>query len=308
MISLCYCCDVGNRENSISVKLVGGLGNQLFCYFAGYDLSVRKSCSLDLDVTDIRSGISTHSVSIESFALPGNFFSTKSEGLIKKAKLKNLLVRVSRKLNFPITFSRRTYISNVIGFDENVMKVDPGSSLYGYFQTYRHFFPYRQDFHNVSLKAPSRWFEENLSKMKSENAVAIHVRRGDYSKLADTYGLLSADYYKHAVDAISGHLPNSIFWVFSDDPEVARLLLADILPKNTVWVIPPSDHDAAETMLLMSNASGNVIANSTFSWWGAALNSSGGPVVAPSKWFKLMLDPKDLYPPHWTQVESSWVN
>jgi len=299
---------VGNRENSISVKLVGGLGNQLFGYFAGYDLSVRKNYSLDLDVTDIRSGNSTHAVSIESFTLPGNFFSTQSASLINNVNWKNVLVRVSRKLNLPTIFSSTTFVSKEIGFDENVMEVGPGSSLFGYFQTYRHFFPYSHDFYNVSLRAPSRWFEENLFKIKSDNAVAIHVRRGDYSKLADTYGLLSSDYYKHAVDAISSLLPNSIFWVFSDDPSVARMLLADLLPKTTVWVYPPADHDAAETMLLMSNASGNIIANSTFSWWGAALNSSGGPVVVPSKWFKTMLDPKDLYPPHWTQVESSWVN
>lgn len=297
-----------NQGNSISVKLVGGLGNQLFCYFAGHDLSVQKGMSLELDVTDIRAGLSAHAVSIESLRLPGEFVSIQSEKFVGQIKLKSLSVRILRKFRLPNPFLKGIFVSKEIGFDEKVFGVSAGYSLFGYFQTYRHFFPYKKEFADITLKSPSKWFEDNLARMKSENAVAIHVRRGDYSKLADTYGLLSSDYYKRAVNTVISILPDSIFWVFSDDPVAAKILLAGVLPKKTFWVNQPSDHDAAETMLLMSNASGNIIANSTFSWWGAALNSNGGPVVAPSKWFKSMLDPRDLYPPHWIQVESSWVS
>ncbi len=297
-----------NQGNSISVKLVGGLGNQLFCYFAGHDLSVQKGLSLELDVTDIRAGLSAHAVSIESLRLPGEFVSIQSEKFVGQIKLKSLSVRILRKFRLPNPFLKGIFVSKEIGFDEKVFGVSAGYSLFGYFQTYRHFFPYKKEFADITLKSPSKWFEDNLARMKSENAVAIHVRRGDYSKLADTYGLLSSDYYKRAVNTVISILPDSIFWVFSDDPVAAKILLAGGLPNKTFWVNQPSDHDAAETMMLMSNASGNIIANSTFSWWGAALNSNGGPVVAPSKWFKSMLDPRDLYPPHWIQVESSWVS
>ena len=289
------------------MKLIGGLGNQLFCYFAGYDLATRTSSGLELDVTDIRSGISAHAVSIESLSLPGNFTTSGSSRFFSKLKLRDVLVRISRKFDVPILLSKKVLISKEIGFDKNIMGVIPGSSLFGYFQTYRHFFLYKHEFQDVCLKNPSSWFKENLQRMRLEKAVAVHVRRGDYSGLADTYGLLSADYYKQAMNIILEFVPNSIFWVFSDDLDLAELLLKNVLPSNTFWVRPPADHDAAETMLLMANASGNIIANSTFSWWGAALNSNGGPVVAPSQWFKSMPDPIDLYHPDWIKAESSWV-
>ena len=289
------------------MKLVGGLGNQLFCYFAGYDLATRTNSGLELDVADIRSGISAHAVSIESLSLPGNFTTGGSSRFFSKLKLRDVLVRVSRKFDVPILSSKKVLISKEIGFDKNVMSVMPGSSLFGYFQTYRHFFPYKHEFQDVCLRNPSSWFEENLQRIKLEKVVTVHVRRGDYSGLADTYGLLSADYYKQAMNIILEIMPNSIFWVFSDDLDLAELLLKDVLPSNTFWVKPPADHDAAETMLLMANASGNIIANSTFSWWGAALNSNGGSVVVPSQWFKAMPDPIDLYHPDWIKAESSWV-
>ena len=296
-----------DRKSRISVKLVGGIGNQLFCYFAGYDLAIRTKSVLELDVTDIRSGVSAHPTSIESLSLPGHFVSAKSNHFFHKLRWKNNLVRVSRRFNFSDQLPRRILVSKEIGFDAKVLDASQGSSLFGYFQTYLHFFPYKRTFSEISLRNPSNWYKENLLQMKSGVVVAVHVRRGDYSNLANTYGLLSSDYYKRAVDAINIHLPDSIFWVFSDDPDSARILLVDVLPTTTIWVKPPPDHDATETMLLMSNALGNITANSTFSWWGAALNSNGGPVIAPSKWFRSMLDPKDLYPPHWILVESSWV-
>lgn len=298
---------MNTQKKPVSVKLVGGLGNQLFCYFAGYDLATRTKSALELDVTDIRSGVSAHGSSIESFSLPGNFISADSNQFINRLTLKSFLMRVSRKLRFPRFFSKRILISKEIGFDARVIGMGPGSSLFGYFQTYRHFSPYKQELLDIGLRNPSSWFQENLQQIKSETAIAVHVRRGDYANFADTYGLLSSQYYKRAVEKIGEFLPEASYWVFSDDPDSANLLLRDFLPTTTRWIKPPEDHDAAETMLLMSRASGIVIANSTFSWWGAALNLDEGPVVAPSKWFKSMTDPKDLYPPAWITVESSWA-
>jgi hypothetical protein len=95
-------------------------------------------------------------------------------------------------------------------------------------------------------------------------------------------------------------------WVISDEIAEAKILLQSILPLQTKWVNPPANASPVESLVLMSHASANIIANSTFSWWGAMLNPGSVVTVAPQKWFRGMDDPIDLYPSHWILVPSVW--
>jgi hypothetical protein len=95
-------------------------------------------------------------------------------------------------------------------------------------------------------------------------------------------------------------------YIFTDDINSARQMFDDSLDVAINWITPPSDTDPAESLLLMSKAKVNIIANSTFSWWGAALNETGKVVLAPEKWFKAMPDPEFLYPPEWLRIASQW--
>jgi hypothetical protein len=153
---------------------------------------------------------------------------------------------------------------------------------------------------------PSSWYLETCSLVKESKPIFVHIRRGDYKRLSDSYGLLDTSYYVAAVTMARKFLPNNPIWVVSDDIPEAKKLFAPILPVNTIWVDPPISADPVESLLLMSQGAGNIIANSTFSWWGAVLNENSIVTVAPKKWFKGMQDPKDLYPPHWLLIESSW--
>jgi hypothetical protein len=156
----------------------------------------------------------------------------------------------------------------------------------------------------------SSWYL-NQSKALSEQGqvLGIHVRRGDYSNNPDI-GMLASSYYELAIKTLldRGSTWEAV-WVFSDDLPAAKLEIGDLLsvfPKVHFVEAPSSSH-SFESMALMSQTSGLVMANSTFSWWGAALGRDSRLVVCPDKWFAGMEDPTDLCPPEWIRVTATWI-
>lgn len=295
-----------NRKSApqvISTKVVGGIGNQLFCYFAGYSLARKFNYKLNIDVSDIRQGRSVHEVSIESFQLPGHFISINETyfSLYCKRIFKHLNRRFSLNLGL-----NSNYHSKVIGYDPNLEEIKGPTKLNGYFQTFRYFERISRELLPLKLKNETEWFKTTLKVLQESDFVSIHIRRGDYEKLSQNYGLLSESYYRRAIEKIAALSINGRFVIFSDDIDKAREVLSDLVSEETYWIDPPGNVSPAESLILMSYASANIIANSTFSWWGAALNTKKSAVVAPSKWFRNMDDPQDLYPLDWHLIESSW--
>ena len=288
-------------ESSVTVKVVGGLGNQLFCYFAGRYLASINNSKLVLDMSDVRSGRGAHDVTIESFNLDVEFVSREARFM------NNLSTRVLQKVNRLGLGSESTnYFSRVIGFDSNLQFLSVPVTLHGYFQSYKYFYHERDSHFIIELRAPSAWFLELEKRIDNEPIIAVHVRKGDYEKLRDSFGLLSKDYYQSCFEKIRSAGLEFPIYVFSDDIKAARQMLENELDKDVTWVIPPVGTDPAESLMLMSKAKINVIANSTYSWWAAALNKKNNSVYAPRKWFKDLPDPQYLYPPEWTIVDSHW--
>ena len=290
-------------QRTISTKVVGGIGNQLFCYFAGFYVSRKTNSKFVVDVSDIRNGRSVHSVSIETLILPGVFVSDNDKAIFDYGKR---IVNFIRK-RFPVElFFSRNYFSKVIGYDPNLEEINGPTKLNGYFQTFRYFERISTKVLPLKLKNESEWFKSTLKILQESDFVSIHIRRGDYEKLSQNYGLLSESYYRRAIEKIDALSIKGRFVVFSDDIDRAREVLSNLLSEGTYWIDPPENVSPAESLILMSHATANIIANSTFSWWGAALNPKKSPVIAPSKWFRNMEDPQDLYPPEWHLIESSW--
>jgi hypothetical protein len=131
----------------------------------------------------------------------------------------------------------------------------------------------------------------------------IHVRRGDYVGNLGA-GLLSSEYYNYAIRILNGSQRN--IWVFSDDIQVAKGEFSKYSTSNWRWIGSSELSSPSQNLYLMSLAKDIVIANSTFSWWGAMLNHKKN-VVAPEKWSRNQEDPRDLYPPEWKTIQSSWV-
>jgi hypothetical protein len=285
----------------VTVKLVGGLGNQFFGFFAGQYLASILNTRLTVDLTEIRSGRNAHESSIESFTLDVDYIERNYCSTVR------LLIRIIgkvRKLGFLVKGSN--YFSKVVGFDDNLEKIESPVTLNGYFQSYRYFYSIRDSIKPIELKNPSSWYLTMEKQFKSQPFTALHIRRGDYRELGDSYGLLSFNYYKSCLDRLKLLKISYPIYIFTDDINSARQMFDDSLDVEINWITPPSDADPAESLLLMSKAKVNIIANSTFSWWGAALNETGKVVLAPEKWFKAMPDPEFLYPPEWLRIASQW--
>ena len=292
-------------EHFVAVKMVGGLGNQLFCYFAGLFLSQTTNTKLYLDLTDIRSGRSKHKVSIESFYLDAYVYSDEVNLFNRLQQLTQRLIRI-----FRIRFINREFhfISQEVGYDSRVKSLKPPVYLEGYFQTYRYFSQITPPASILRLREPSNWFLDLEAAVKNRPFISIHVRRGDYRQHNSTYGLLSREYYASCLSHPEVTATKLPIYVFSDEIQEAKKVLRGLVPKSTIWINANQTPDPAEELVLMSLASINIIANSTFSWWAASLGQKSKKVFAPKKWFRAMDDPIDIYPPHWNLIESQWEN
>lgn len=200
------------------------------------------------------------------------------------------------------------YSENDFGYNPQTENLSDDTSIYGYLQTEKYFLECRDlIISQMSFKSPyktqaSEYMENIRSKSKSLKTVSIHVRRGDYLMFPDHHPPCSKEYYDRAVNQIKKILgPGSkiIFLVFSDDPSWCR---AEFTGEE--YTVVDLGNSFSE-MCLMTLCDHNIIANSSFSWWGAWLGENPDRVViAPSKWFGHLIqkDTSDVYCKNWKIV------
>jgi len=178
--------------------------------------------------------------------------------------------------------------------------------LRGYWQSEKYFIDIadilRQD---LMLKSPSSRLNLELAKkIQSSLSVSLHVRRGDYAHdLAthQTHGLLPLDYYRAAINYILRLFSDASFFLFSDDiPWIKENLKIDAPHCYVDHNTPQTDF---EDLRLMSLCKHQIIANSSFSWWGAWLcQNPEKVVVAPRQWYRIEIDTRDLVPEDWIRL------
>ncbi|NLE06446.1 MAG: alpha-1,2-fucosyltransferase [Crenarchaeota archaeon] len=189
-------------------------------------------------------------------------------------------------------------------YDEKVLDLKYGY-LDGYWQTEKYFSAYRDEL-LVAFKPIHKLTEKNERTLKliqkSFYPVSIHVRMGDYNSPENKaiFGdICNEDYYIRAINYVLNKYTNPTFFLFSNEPNKAK----DLLKGLDFIVINNNDEKSAwADMYLMSKCKCNIIANSTFSWWGAWLNTfSAKEIVAPKKWMNTREMP-DIIPPEWTRL------
>jgi hypothetical protein len=192
-------------------------------------------------------------------------------------------------------------------FDPKVLKAPKDCYLDGYWQSEKYFEETRKELQeDLLLKEPLEGKNKELAaRMSSEDSVSIHVRKGDYLSIPANQALfqtLDSSYYLEALEKICKDVPSPRLYVFSDDPYWFRSEVKTDLPVE--YIYGNSGKNSYLDMQLMSLCKHNIIANSSFSWWGAWLNRNGDKkVIAPEKWFRNNVkDSSDLVPKSWIRI------
>ncbi|MBP1874247.1 hypothetical protein J2Z19_003971 [Ensifer adhaerens] len=287
----------------IITRILGGLGNQMFQYAAGRSLASASGQTLKLDLTEMQR-YKTWAFGLEQFAIqaesarPDEVPAKPGRGLFNKVKSR-LLPKTS-----PCLIAKER--ANT--FDAAILDLRGPVHLQGYWQTEKYFASVadviRKEF---GLRAPfSAARQEVLQQVRAADApVSVHVRRGDYvsnPSANSIHGTCEPEWYAEAMRQMAARFDNPSFFVFSDDPAWARANLPSW--PSMIFVEPQADGQDGEDMHLMAACRAHIIANSTFSWWGAWLNPNVEKhVIAPAQWFRSKdHDASDILPATWQRL------
>lgn len=257
----------------IIIKLMGGLGNMMFQTSTAYATSLKYNKSFFCD-------------KIMS-VIPHNHYSYYTNNIFRKVNF----IDKNEKYHF---YHERDFsyneIPNIGGYIE----------LSGYFQSEKYFIDFRNEI--IELFSPDNNIKNKIDCFFKEyvevETCSIHVRRGDYVGLKDFHENQSLEYYTESVKNFSD---DCMFLIFSDDIDWCKKNLNFI--KNKIYVDIFLDY---EQLYLMSLCNHNIIANSTFSWWGAWLNKNENKkIISPKKWFgdsNSHINSSDIYCNKWIVI------
>ncbi len=277
----------------VIIRLWGGLGNQMFQY-ALYMSFLNKGIAAKLD----RSFYDKHHEH-NGYELENIFKVSPSYA----SYLNRLAVKLPGKLLYKLFNRPYKETDEMTGcFQPEVASLKSGY-LKGYWQTEKYFsaikpevkkqfvFPQLTDTANLAM----------LDKILHSESVSIHIRRGDFLE-KDRNWAISTEYYSKAIRFIKEGTTDPAFFIFSDDSEWVR---KNIAVENASYIDWNKKNDSYKDMQLMSNCKHNIIANSSFSWWGAWLNDHRDKiVVAPDNWFPTMKGTRDIIPDTWIKITS----
>ena len=275
----------------IIVRLQGGIGNQLFQYAAAYALSRRLDCPLAMDLS-IYEKEKVRRYALDRFNIP--------QRLAPPPFLRTGSPVIQRVM---AAFGLRpflTYREPHCQYDPRFLNLSPPVQIRGYFQSERYFAPVARELRGqMKLAVPLSDAAMNVAReiAASSMPISIHVRRGDY--LLSEGQALDIAYFQQAYSIMNALVAKqATYFIFSDDYEYAETSF-EFLPDR---VMVHGDPDRPwEDLVLMSQCRHHIIANSSFSWWGAWLNScSDKRIIGPRRWFaesvSAKYNPIDLYP------------
>ncbi|MFC2130282.1 alpha-1,2-fucosyltransferase [Bacteroidota bacterium] len=300
----------------IIAKLKGGLGNQMYQYAFGLHLAIKNNTELKLDLSYLNN------------RTPKKFFQFRDYELDLfniKAEIAGIRDLEPFKLPTPGFFEKRKIIKQ-----QNRIKEFESEKHYILFEPHFHFYPkalrypkntyidgywqsekyfkgvediIRRDFQfNNELEGKTAEFADKISL---SNSVCLHVRHGYLNNLRDKYvhGFVGMRYIKNAIEIIKNKIENPELYVFSDNPDWCKANIKTDIPVHFVEneIMDEKNHIYFQLMTLCRHY---IIANSSFSWWGAWLsNNPNKVVIAPKKWFRFSLNnTKDLIPEKWLRV------
>jgi hypothetical protein len=295
MIAFGICVGENVGKSPVVVKLMGGLGNQLFIYAAGLEQAHRLDVDIEVDTSWFEDKTNRF-YSLDQLFGP-QFHEAKPSQIRKTSKFASPLLK---KFNLWTEFKERSH-----RFQPEIFTIRPGTTIEGYFQSAKYFpsvgAEIAQSIRNVEVSTSEQAIIDDVA---SKPFIAVHVRRGDYlteSHIRETHGLTTKGYYEASLEILGRKVAPCI--VFSDSPEVAEKELMGI--SELVFDSRLSPLGELATLKLMSLASGIVMSNSSFSWWAAYTMSHfdpGSTVISPRPWSKDIFFNEELIHRRWWNI------
>lgn len=285
---------VSATSGVVAVRFMGGLGNQLFQYALGRTVADRTGAPLVAE---------------------RGWFGTQRQ---LSWELDDFRVRIDAFVDderdwAPLGGRPARHVGEGdFRFHPELLDLDPGVLLEGYFQSPRYgelnVDALRPDLQPV--RSPSSWAGEVSAQIAGlEHPTSVHVRRGDYVSNPDAHavhGTCSPAYYRRALDHLDlalGGPGRADVVLFSDDPDWADENVLTPTARSRTVVRAPAGSPPSESLFLLGEVTHAVTANSSFSWWGARLRRRPGVTIGPRPWFTADHDTRDLLPPEWLTVD-----
>jgi hypothetical protein len=290
---------------------MGGLGNQMFQYAAARRLAHIHNTQVKIDF----SWFAHQSDSDRQYEL--NHFRLKQSFVTNSDRVRfriHTIGKIDRILGTVKTIFRNPRPYDMVfernsAFDPKILTMPDNIALVGYWQSYQYFDDIRSVLINEfsPLEPLCGKDKEIAGRIEEVSSVAVHIRRGDYNqnpKASQFHGCCNAEYYQKAIEYISQHIKRPHFFIFSDDMLWAKQNI------RTMHSITFVDHNTPNygwrDLNLMRLCKHNIIANSSFSWWAAWLNTSIEKlIVGPKQYYVKKAQnrrSKDLFPSYWVRL------
>jgi hypothetical protein len=270
--------------NRVVARIVGGLGNQLFCYAAARRLALVNGAELIIDdVTGFaRDSEYRRQYGLDRFRIPARKATPQERLQPFERYRRGMMKLLSRRKSFE---ERRYVEQQGAEFDERLLGLKVNGTVYldglwqseGYFKDVEH--QIRRD---LEITPPTDLANQRMSeKIRAANAVALHVRWFDDPNAASMHNL-PVGYYRRAIRIIERAVASPHYFLFSDNPEASMDRLDVPRDRMTPICHNRTPESAYADLWLMSQCRHFITANSTFSWWAAWLGAGDGKlVVAP---------------------------
>ena len=279
----------------VIIQFLGGLGNQMFEYALYYSFH-KKGLNTKIDLSAFEKESTHNGYELERvFAVKGKYCSVIEKRCIKA---------ISKVLHILFGHPYKEKTQDQYVYNAKVSSIRFGF-LKGYWQTEKYFLGVENDIRK-KFTFPALEDAQNIAiaeKIKSTNSVSLHIRRGDYLTDGRDFGL-SLGYYQQAIKHINENGQEPVFFIFSDNIEWAKENI-----KNTpaFYIDWNKNENSYIDMQLMSLCKHNIIANSSFSWWGAWLNQNKNKIViTPEKWMPHTKSTIDLLNNSWIKMNNNF--
>jgi len=283
------------------MKFNGGLGNQMFQYAFAKGLEKKSKLIAYFDMSFFKKRYA-RAYELSIFGIDLN----KAESIYDRFRM-GILWKFRRKLKQFLGLN--IYLEPCYEFSEEVYNIKEETYVEGFYQSEKYFEDIKDEIRK-EFTFKIEFDEKNkqvADEIKNSKSVSLHIRRGDYvskKRYQNMFAACSLDYYKNAVEIITKGQKDFKLFIFSDDIQWVKENLN--LPYESVYIDFNKGADSFRDMQLMSLCKHNVIANSSFSWWGAWLNSNPEKIViAPKTWFNDEdICERDMIPQSWIRIEN----